>query len=114
MSGGIVDGSGALEVRARAIRAGRVAASIVRNTASTILVFGVAFLIGFRPHASAAGWVAAAGILLLFVLAISWLAATAGLLARSAEAAGRLPFPALFLPYPRSTLAPIRTIAGRP
>ena len=32
-------------------------------------MFGVAFLIGFRPHASAAGCVAAAGILLLFVLA---------------------------------------------
>ncbi len=112
MTGGIVDRLRSLDVPARAILAGHVAASIVRNTASTILVFGVAFLIGFRPHASAAGWVAAGGILLLFVLAISWLAATAGLLARSAEAASGFTFGVMFLPYPSSTFVPIATMPG--
>jgi len=112
MTGGIVDRFRSLDVPARAILAGHVAASIVRNTASTILVFGVAFLIGFRPHASAAGWVAAGGILLLFVLAISWLAATAGLLARSAEAASGFTFGVMFLPYPSSTFVPIATMPG--
>jgi len=112
MTGGIVDRFRSLDVPARAILAGHVAASIARNTASTILVFGVAFLIGFRPHASAAGWVAAGGILLLFVLAISWLAATAGLLARSAEAASGFTFGVMFLPYPSSTFVPIGTMPG--
>ncbi|HEX9514820.1 MAG TPA: ABC transporter permease [Streptosporangiaceae bacterium] len=112
MTGGIVDRLRSLDVPARAILAGHVAASIARNTASTILVFGVAFLIGFRPHASAAGWVAAGGILLLFVLAISWLAATAGLLARSAEAASGFTFGVMFLPYPSSTFVPIATMPG--
>jgi ABC-2 type transport system permease protein len=112
MTGGIVDRFRSLDVPGRAILAGHVAASIVRNTASTALVLGVAFLIGFRPHASAAGWVAAAGVLLLFVLAISWLAATAGLLARSAEAAGGFTFLVMFLPYPSSTFVPIRTMPG--
>jgi ABC-2 type transport system permease protein len=112
MAGGIVDRFRSLDVPGRAILAGHVAASIVRNTASTALVLGVAFLIGFRPHASAAGWVTAAGVLLLFVLAISWLAATAGLLARSAEAAGGFTFLVMFLPYPSSTFVPIRTMPG--
>ena len=61
---------------------------MVRNLASTVLVFGVAFLIGFRPSAGPLDWVAAAAVLLLFILAISWLAAAVGLLARTPEAAG--------------------------
>jgi len=55
-----------------------------------------------RHARGTAGWVAAGGILLLFVLAISWLAATAGLLARSAEAPR----------YPSSTFVPIGTMPG--
>ena len=47
---------------------------------STVLVFGVAFLIGFRPSAGPIDWLAAGGVLLLFILAIAWLAAAFGLL----------------------------------
>jgi ABC-2 type transport system permease protein len=110
MNGGIIDRFRSLNVPGRAILAGHVTASVVRNTASTVLVLGIAFAIGFRPQASAAGWVAAAGILLLFVLAISWLAAAAGLLARSAEAASGFTFLVMFLPYPSSTFVPIATM----
>jgi ABC-2 type transport system permease protein len=110
MNGGIVDRFRSLNVPGRAILAGHVTASVVRNTASTVLVLGIAFAIGFRPRASAAGWLAAAGILLLFVLAISWLAAAAGLLARSAEAASGFTFLVMFLPYPSSTFVPIATM----
>ena len=112
MNGGIVDRFRSLDVSGRAILAGHVVASIVRNTVSTMLVFGVAFLIGFRPDASLAGWLAAASILLLFVLAVSWLAAAAGLLARSAEAASGFLFLVMFLPYPSSTFVPITTMPG--
>jgi len=55
-------------------------------------------------------WAAAAGILLLFVLAISCLAAVAGLLASSAEAASGFVFALMFLPYPSSTFVPIATM----
>ena len=94
------------------ISSGHVAASVVRNVASTVLVFAVAFLIGFRPHAGAAGWLAAAGVLLLFVLAISWLSAAVGLLARSPEAAGGFTFFVMFLPYPSSAFVPVQTMPG--
>ena len=112
MTGGIIDRFRSLDVPGHAMLAGHVAASIVRNTASTILVLGIAFLIGFRPRASLAGWLGAAGILLLFVLAISWLAAAAGLAARSAEAASGFTFLVMFLPYPSSTFVPISTMPG--
>ena len=110
MTGGIVDRFRSLDVPGHAILAGHVVASAVRNTVSTLLVFGVALLIGFRPHASALAWAAAAGILLLFVLAISGLAAVAGLLANSAEAASGFVFAVMFLPYPSSTFVPIQTM----
>jgi ABC-2 type transport system permease protein len=112
MTGGIVDRFRTLDVPGQAILAGHVAASAVRNTVSTLLAFGVALLIGFRPHAGPLDYAAAGGILLLFVLAISCLAAAAGLLASSAEAASGFTLAVIFLPYPSSTFVPIHTMPG--
>jgi ABC-2 type transport system permease protein len=110
MTGGIIDRFRSLDVGGSAVLAGHVAASVVRNLASTVLVFGVAFLIGFRPSAGPLDWLAAAGVLLLFILAISWLSAAVGLLARSPEAAGGFSFLVMFLPYPSSAFVPIDTM----
>ena len=112
MKGGIVDRFRSMDVRGGAVLAGHVTASVLRNLVSTALVLGVAFLIGFRPHADVAHWLAAIGVLVLFVLAISWLAAAAGLVASSPEAANGFTFLALFLPYPSSAFVPIATMPG--
>jgi ABC-2 type transport system permease protein len=110
MTGGIVDRFRSLDVGGAAVLTGHVAASIVRNTASTVLVFGVAFLIGFRPDAGPVDWLAAGGMLLLFILAVSWLSAAIGLLARSPEGAGGFTFFMMFLPYASSAFVPIDTM----
>lgn len=110
MTGGIVDRFRSLDVAGSSVLAGHVIASVVRNLASTVLVFGLAFLIGFRPSAGPLDWLAATGILVLFILAISWLAAAFGLLARSPEAAGGVSFLVMFLPYPSSAFVPIDTM----
>src|ERR1700710_1155848 len=81
MTGGIIDSFRSRDISGAAVLAGHVAASVARNLTSTVLVFGVAFLIGFRPVAGAVDWLAVLGILLAFILAISWLSAAAGLLA---------------------------------
>jgi ABC-2 type transport system permease protein len=112
MTGGIIDRFRSLDVAGASVLAGHVAASVVRNLASTVLVFGVAFLIGFRPSAGALDWLAAAGILVLFIMAISWLSAAFGLLARTPEAAGGFTFLVMFLPYPSSAFVPIETMPG--
>jgi ABC-2 type transport system permease protein len=112
MTGGIIDRFRSLDVAGAAVLAGHVTASLVRNLASTVLVFGVAFLIGFRPSAGPLDWLATAGILVLFILAISWLSAAFGLLARSPEAAGGFSFLVMFLPYPSSAFVPIETMPG--
>jgi ABC-2 type transport system permease protein len=110
MTGGIIDRFRSMDIGGAAVLAGHVAASTVRNIASTVLVFGVAFLIGFRPGAAPIDWLAAAGVLLVFILAISWLSAVVGVLAKSAEAAGGFAFFMAFLPYPSSAFVPIDTM----
>jgi ABC-2 type transport system permease protein len=110
MTGGIVDRFRSMDVGGAAILAGHVAASALRNAASTVLVFGVAFAIGFRPHAAPLDWLAAIGILLAFVLAVSWLAAAIGLIAKSPEAANGFTFVIMFLPYASSAFVPVDTM----
>jgi ABC-2 type transport system permease protein len=110
LKNGIVDRFRSMDIGGAALLAGHVAASVARNLASTVLVLGVAFLIGFRPHATPLDWLAAAGVLLLFILAISWLSAAVGLLARTPEAAAGFTFFVMFLPYPSSAFVPIDTM----
>ena len=110
MTGGIVDRFRSLDVGGPAILSGHVAASALRNAASTTLVLGVAFLIGFRPHAGPLDWLAAIGVLLAFILAISWMAAAIGLLAGSPEAANGFTFVVMFLPYASSAFVPVDTM----
>jgi ABC-2 type transport system permease protein len=83
---------------------------VARNIVSTVIVFGVAFLIGFRPSAGPAQWLAAIGIPLLFVVAISALSATIGLVARAPEAANGFTFFVSFLPYASSAFVPVHTM----
>ncbi len=110
LGGGIVDRLRSMNVNGAALLSGHVVASVARNLASTVLVFGVAFAIGFRPHAGALDWLAALGVLLAFVLAMSWLSAAAGLLTSTPEGASGFTFLVMFLPYASSAFVPIDTM----
>jgi ABC-2 type transport system permease protein len=110
MSTGIVDRFRSMDIGGAAVLGGHVVASVVRNAVSTVLVLGVALLIGFRPHAGLGQWLAGGAILLLFILAISWLSAAVGLIARSPEGASGFTFLLTFLPYPSSAFVPISTM----
>jgi ABC-2 type transport system permease protein len=112
MTGGIVDRLRSMDVPGAAVLAGHVVASAARNAASTVVVLGVALLLGFRPHASPVAWLAAAGVLLAFVLAMSSLAAAIGLLATSPEGANGFTFFVMFLPYASSAFVPVHTMPG--
>ncbi|MFJ3959341.1 ABC transporter permease [Streptomyces sp. NPDC090036] len=112
MTNGVIDRFRSLDIGGIPILAGHVAASVVRNLISTTLVLAVALAIGFRPQAGPAAFLAAAGLLLAYITAISWLAAALGLLAKSPEAAGGFTFLMMFLPYPSSAFVPIETMPG--
>jgi ABC-2 type transport system permease protein len=110
LTGGIVDRFRSLDVGGAAVLAGHVTASVMRNVASTAIVLGVGVAIGFRPHAGLLEWIAAAAVLLVFVLALSWFAAVIGLVARSPEGANGFTFFVMFLPYPSSAFVPVDTM----
>lgn len=112
VAGGLVDRLRSMNVGGTAFLAGHVGASLLRNLASTLLVFGVAVLIGFRTHAGVLDVAAAAGVLALFVVAVSWLSAAVGLIAHSPEGASGFTFLIMFLPYPSSAFVPIDTMPG--
>jgi ABC-2 type transport system permease protein len=71
---------------------------------------GVGFAAGWRPNAGPAQWLAAIALIVLFVLAISWLSAALGLLAGSPETANGFTFLVLFLPYVSSAFVPVSTM----
>jgi ABC-2 type transport system permease protein len=107
---GIVDRFRAMDIHGAALLGGHVVASLLRNAVSTALVIAVALGLGFRPDADLLRWIAAVGILLAFIAALSWLAAALGLLVSSPEAANSATFLIVFLPYASSAFVPVQTM----
>lgn len=110
MSLGIVDRLRTMPIAASAVINGHVVASLVRNAVATTLVVMVALLLGFEPTAGPTEWLAASGILGLYVLAISWVSALMGLVAGTPDAANGYTFLVLFLPYVSSAFVPTDTL----
>ncbi|MCP2265285.1 ABC transporter permease [Promicromonospora thailandica] len=110
MSSGMVERLRSMPVAAWTVLTGHVVASLVKNLASTAIVFGVSILMGFRPEATPWEWLAAVGVILLFVAWITWLAALVGVLVRSPDAAGGFTFGVMFLPYVSSAFVPVETL----
>jgi ABC-2 type transport system permease protein len=110
MTNGIVDRFRSMPISSRSILIGHVTASLARNLIATALVIGVGIGVGWRPTGSPARWLAAIAMIVLFVLALSWLAAAVGLLAGSVEAATSVTFVLMFLPYISTAFVPSRTM----
>jgi ABC-2 type transport system permease protein len=89
-----------------------VLTSLVANLVSLVVVVLVALLMGFRSGAGAPAWLAIAGILVLFTLALTWLAVIAGLSAKSVDGAGAFSYPLIFLPFISSAFVPTSTMPG--
>jgi ABC-2 type transport system permease protein len=89
---------------------GHVLGSTLQTMAGLVVVFGVAVLVGFRPHASLVEWVAAGGLLLMITLAITWLSVALGLAPKSVEAASNLPMPLILLPFLSSGFVPVESM----
>src|SRR6266508_1668925 len=87
VNGGIMDRFRSMPITAATVLSGHVVVSLLRNVATTVVVFGVALLMGFRPQAGSVEWLAAVGLLLLYVVAITWVSTLVGVLVRSVEAA---------------------------
>ncbi|WP_061810685.1 ABC transporter permease [Rossellomorea vietnamensis] len=87
-----------------------VLTSLVSNLLAVMVVILVALLMGFRSGADMLEWLAVAGILVLFTLALTWLAVIPGLTADSMEGATAYSYPLIFLPFISSAFVPTETM----
>ena len=89
-----------------------VLTSLVANLISLLVVVLVALLMGFRSGAGVLAWLAVAGILILFTLALTWLAVIVGLTAKTVDGASAFSYPLIFLPFISSAFVPTATMPG--
>ena len=89
---------------------GHVLTSLVSNAISVVVIILVALIMGFRSSAGVWAWLAVAGILTLFTLALTWVAAIAGLSAKSVDGAGAFSYPLIFLPFISSAFVPTESM----
>jgi ABC-2 type transport system permease protein len=89
-----------------------VLTSLVSNGLSLVIIVLVAVVMGFRTSASPLAWLAVAGILALFTLALTWIAVIAGLSAKSVDGASGFSYALTFLPFISSAFVPTDTMPG--
>ncbi|SFH06145.1 ABC transporter permease [Streptomyces mirabilis] len=112
MKSGIFERFQSMPIARSGVLWAHVLTSLVANLISLVIVVGVALLMGFRSGAGVLAWLAVAGILLLFTLALTWIAVIPGLSAASVEGAGAFAYPLIFLPFISSAFVPTETMPG--
>ncbi|GAB3348179.1 ABC transporter permease [Micromonospora halotolerans] len=112
LQGGIFERFQSMPIARSAVLWAHVLTSLVANLISLVVVIGVALLIGFRTGAGVLAWLAVAGILLLFTLALTWIAVIPGLTAKSVDGASAFSYPLVFLPFISSAFVPTGSMPG--
>ena len=110
MQSGIFDRFHSMPIARSAALWGHVLTSLVSNAISVVVIILVALIMGFRSSAGISSWLAVAGILALFTLALTWVAAIAGLSAKSADGAGAFSYQLIFLPFISSAFVPTESM----
>ena len=112
MKSGIFERFQSMPIARSSVLWAHVLTSLVANLVSLVIVVLVALLMGFRSSAGVLAWLAIAGILILFTLALTWIAVIAGLSAKSVEGAGAFAYLLIFLPFISSAFVPTDTMPG--
>ncbi|GEN80704.1 ABC transporter permease [Actinotalea fermentans] len=112
MDKGIVERFQSMPIARSAVLWAHVLTSLVANLISLVIVVLVALAMGFRSGAGVGAWLAVVGILVLFTLALTWLAVVAGLSATSVDGASAFSYPLIFLPFISSAFVPTASMPG--
>lgn len=107
---GLVDRLRSMPVHAGGLLTGHVLASVATNAVAVAATVLVALLVGYGPAAGPAGWLGALALVLLYVVALTWVAVAVGLAVSGPEAANGATFVLLFLPYVSSAFVPVATL----
>ncbi|AGZ42795.1 ABC transporter permease [Actinoplanes friuliensis] len=112
LQGGIFERFQSMPIARPAVLWVHVVTSLVANLISLVVVVLVALVMGFRSSAGVLAWLAVVGILMLFTLALTWLAVIPGLTAKSVDGASAFSYPLIFLPFLSSAFVPTDTMPG--
>jgi ABC-2 type transport system permease protein len=112
LQGGIFERFQSMPIARAAVLWAHVLTSLVANLISLVVVLLVALVMGFRSGTGVLGWLAVAGILVLFTLALTWLAVIPGLTASSVDGASAFAYPLIFLPFVSSAFVPTASMPG--
>ena len=112
MKSGIFERLQSMPIARSSVLWAHVLTSLVANLISVVVVVLVALLMGFHSGAGVLAWLAVAGILMLFTLALTWLAVIPGLTAKSPDGASAFSYPLIFLPFISSAFVPTDSMPG--
>ncbi|HEV7172258.1 ABC transporter permease [Pedococcus sp.] len=112
VSGGMFERFQSMPISRSALLWSHVLTSVVANLTSLALVVIVAVVMGFRSGAGVLAWLAVLGIIVLFTLALTWLAVIPGLTAKSVDGVGGFSYPLIFLPFVSSAFVPTSGMPG--
>ena len=112
MKSGIFERFHSMPIARSSVLWAHVLTSLVANMISLVVVVLVALVMGFRSSAGVLAWLAVAGVLALFTLALTWLAVIPGLTAKTVDGASAFSYPLIFLPFISSAFVPTATMPG--
>jgi len=112
MSKGIIDRFRSMPIAKSAVLTGHVMASVVRNLITTVIIIGVAVAMGFRPQAGFLDWLLITAVLILFMLAITWIGVVGGLIAKTPESTTSILFLLFLLPFLSTGFVPAEALTG--
>ena len=82
---GIMNRSRSMAISRTAVMAGHVVGGVLQTLITVAGVVAVAVLLGFRSSATVLGWLAVTGFLALVSIALTWIAAAIGLVAKDGQ-----------------------------
>src|SRR5215469_4869472 len=112
MKSGIFERFHSMPIARSSVLWGHVLTSLVSNVISVVVIIAVGLVMGFRTSAGVLAWLAVAGILALFTLALTWMAVSAGWLVLRPDGARAFSYPITFLPFISSAFVPTATMPG--
>ena len=112
MKSGIFERFHSMPIARSSVLWAHVLTSLVAILMSLVVVVLVALIMGFRSGAGVLAWLAVAGILILFTLALTWVAVIPGLSAKTVDGASAFSYPLVFLPFISSAFVPTDTMPG--
>ncbi len=112
IQGGIFERFQSMPIARPATLWAHVLTSLAANVISLVVVVLIAVAMGFRSGAGVLAWLAVTGLLILFTLALTWLAVIPGLAAKSVDGASAFAYPLIFLPFISSAFVPTGTMPG--